>query len=261
MFETINYQVLDGVATITINRPEVSNAFSLITYNEVREAVEKAGESSDVRVVVITGEGKHFSAGGDIKRFKMLIETEAYLAPEGVLATGAMAKSVKLCPKPVVAKVNGAASGAGCALALACDFRVMEPNSKLIMSFINMGFSGDTAGLYFLNRMIGTAKATEAMTFAKPIKAEEALSLGLATKVSKEGELDTATEELVNTLKNRPTQAIARQKQLNFDFFFNDLDEFVEKEAQYMVETGRTADHKEAVYAFLEKRKPDFTGQ
>lgn len=261
MFKTILYEVVNHTATITINRPEVSNAFSIDTYREVKEAVEKAGNSEEVRVVIITGAGKHFSAGGDIKRFQMLIETEEFLSPEGVIATGAMARSVKQCPKPVIAMVNGAASGAGCALALACDFRVMGPSSKLIMSFINMGFSGDTAGMYFLNKMIGTAKTTEIMTFAKPIKADEAFALGLTTKVAEEGQLLGATNELAESLKNRPTQAIARQKKLNTEFFFNDLEAYVSREAQYMVESGRTADHKEAVYAFLEKRAPNFTGK
>lgn len=261
MFETIIYKVEDHVAKITINRPEVSNAFSLATYKEIKEAVEEAGASDDVRVVVITGTGKHFSAGGDINRFKMLIETKEYLPPEGVLATGAMAESVKLCPKPVVAMINGAASGAGCALALACDFRIMDVDSKLIMSFINMGFSGDTAGMYFLNRMIGTAKTAEIMTFAKPIKMPEAVSLGLVTETAEAGQLEEATARFVELLKNRPTQAIARQKRLNYEFFFNDLKAYVEKEAQFMVECGRTADHAEAVQAFLEKRKPNFTGQ
>lgn len=261
MYETIIYEVKNNIATITINRPDVSNAFSLKTYSEVREALEISGKDDEVRVVVITGSGKHFSAGGDVNRFKTLIETEEFLPPEGVLAAGAMTRAVKLCPKPVVAKINGAAAGAGCSLALACDFRVMDEKGKLAMAFINMGFSGDTGGIYFLNRIVGTAKTAEMLVLAEPVKAQEAYALGLITKLGKEGELDTITNELVEKLLQRPTQAIAKQKALNYEFFFSDLEQFNEREAQYMVECGKTKDHQEAVYAFLEKRKPNFTGK
>lgn len=261
MYETILYTIKDNVATITINRPEVSNAFSLTTYSEVKTALEQAGMDEMVRVIVITGTGKNFSAGGDVNRFKTLIETEEFLPPEGVIAAGAMTRAVKLCPKPVVAKINGVAAGAGCSLALASDFRVMDEKSKLAMAFINMSFSGDTGGIYFLNRIVGVAKTTEMLVLAEPVKGQEALTLGLTTELAAVGELDDVTAELVEKLRHKPTQAIAKQKALNYEFFFSDLEQFNEKEAQYMVECGRTADHKEAVYAFLEKRKPVFTGK
>ena len=116
MYETLLYEVNDHIARITLNRPEFGNAFSKESYREVRQAFEQAGEDAAVRAVVLTGTGKHFSAGGDIKRFQMLIETGVYIEQENVVAAGEMSRAVRACPKPVVAMINGAAAGAGCGL-------------------------------------------------------------------------------------------------------------------------------------------------
>lgn len=261
MYEYITVEKKGTVATITLNRPEVGNAFAVTEYDEVRLAVEDCGSDPAVRVVVITGAGKNFSAGGDIHRFQQNIASGDYIKRENVLRAGGMTHAVRLCPKPVVAVVNGAAAGAGCALALACDFRILTARSKLAMAFINMGFSGDTGGIYFLERMVGIAKATELMTLGTPVDGEEALRLGLATRLAQEGALETAAAEFVALLATKPTQAIARQKRLYYEFFYRDLTQFTQREADFMYETARTEDHQEAVSAFLEKRSPQFTGK
>lgn len=261
MYKTIIYSEQDTIATITLNRPDVSNAFSFDAYLEIKQAIEEAGEDKHVRVIIITGKGKNFSAGGDITRFKKLIESKEFLGPEGVLRTGAMTRSIKDCPKPVIAMINGVAAGAGAVLALACDFRVMDKKSKLAMSFINMGFSGDSGGLFFLQRLIGTAKTMELMTLKSFLRAEEAHSLGLVTQLAEEGQLLQESLALADILIKKPTQAIARQKKLLREFFYSDLEIFNQRESEYMVQCGQTKDHTEAVYSFLEKRNPLFIGQ
>lgn len=253
---------LDGaVATVKLNRPEVGNAFAPESYVEVRQALEDCGEDPDVRVIVLTGCGKHFSAGGDIRNFKKYIEAGTYIQRKNVLRAGQMTQAVRLCPKPVIAMVNGAAAGAGCALALACDFRVMTPKSKLGISFSNVGLSGDTGCMYFLERMLGAARAAEAMMLGEMIGGEQAFRLGLASRLAAEDALPEETYGLAHHLAGRPTQAIARQKQLNYEFFYRDLEQFNRREADFMYETSRTEDFKEAVYAFLEKRSPQFYGK
>lgn len=261
MYEYILLEKVNGIATITLNRPEFGNAFAIPEYNEVKDALEKCGADPEVRVVVITGAGRFFSAGGDVVKFREHIESGEFLKAENVRMAGAMSRAVLECPKPVIASVNGAAAGAGCALALACDFRVVTPKSKFGMAFINMGFCGDTGGIFFLNNMLGIAKTTELMAMGNLVGGEEAYRLGMATRLAEEGKLAEATAELAQTLANKPTQAIARQKKLYYEFFHRDIEEFNNREATYMYECGRTADHKEAVYAFLEKRAPKFTGQ
>lgn len=261
MYEYILLDQKDAVATITLNRPEAGNAFASAEYDEVRRAVEDCGREASVRVVVVTGAGKFFSAGGDVKKFKERLDAGEALPREGVLAAGAMTDAVRQCPKPVVAKVNGAAVGAGCALALACDFRVMTPKSRLGMGFINMGFSGDSGGIYFLERLVGLARMTELVFLGDLVGGEEAFRLGLASRLAPEGELDRVTEKLAAELAAKPTQAIGRQKRLFYEFFFRDLPQFNLREADLMCESQRSADHREAVAAFLEKRPPRFSGQ
>lgn len=158
-YKTILIDVKDRVATVTINRPELSNAFAPETYGEIGDAAASLGDRPDVGAIVITGAGKHFSAGGDIKRFKYLIDQKLYLDADSVAKVGRqMVSGIRRCPKPVIAMINGVATGAGLSCALACDFRVVDPRSKMIMGFINMGLSGDNGSIYNLVRLIGPEK-------------------------------------------------------------------------------------------------------
>lgn len=261
MSQCILLEKQDQVATITLNRPESGNAFALESYLEIKQAFEELGRDDDVRVIVVTGAGKHFSAGGDINRFKNNIESGTYIRPENVVHAGAMSDAALRCPKPIVAMINGAAMGAGCSLALACDFRVAAPSSKLGMAFINMGFSGDTGAIYLLSTILGTARTKELMALGKPLSGEEALRYGLVTRLAEEGNLEETTLALVQELLSKPTGAIGCQKRLQYEFFYRDFLQFNLREADYMSQCSRTKDHAEAVYAFLEKRKPQFIGR
>jgi len=261
MYKTILYDVKDNVATITLNRPDAGNAFIVESYLEIKAAFEAAGSDDNVRAVVLTGAGKHFSAGGDINRFKMLIETGEYLKKENIAHAGNMALSIRKCYKPVVAMINGAAAGAGCSLALACDFRVVTPKSKLVMAFVKMGLSGDTGGLYYLQKLVGIAKATQLMMTGDAVGGEEALRLGLATVLAEEDKLMEETYALAGKLAASPTFSIMQQKKLIYEAFYADFAAYSEKEAECMVKCSRTGDFAEAVYAFLEKRPPNFSGK
>ena len=262
MYQYLTLKKENEVATITLNRPEVGNAFNVDLYIEVREAMEDCSEDASVRVVVITGAGKHFSSGGDIKHFKRRIDEGKGFHHSEVLKTGMMINAIRLCPKPVVAKINGVATGAGAAVALACDFRVMSVKSKFVFAFSNMAFSGDTNMIYSLERIVGTAKTAEWMALGTIVGGEEAFRLGLTTRLAGEGEgeLDQTADQLITELLGRPTGAIGRQKRLYYEFFFNDILPMTVREGDYMCECALSADQKEAVYAFLEKRKPHFTG-
>lgn len=254
---------LEGkAAVITLNRPQVGNAFSLESYTQITSAVEELARDERVGAIVLTGAGKHFSAGGDINRFKMLIETKAYLDPRNVAAAGRMAATVRRCPKPVIAMVNGVAAGAGCSLALACDFRVVSPKSKFVMAFINMGLSGDTGGMYYLQKLVGTGRTVEMMMTGEPVAGEEAVRIGLASRLAPSPEeLEACTMELAQKLAAKPLFAIGRQKQLMNETFYADLEAYTEHEVDYMTACSRSCDFAEAVYAFLEKRTPSFIGK
>jgi 2-(1,2-epoxy-1,2-dihydrophenyl)acetyl-CoA isomerase len=260
-YQEILVKVEDKAATITLNRPQFGNAFAFASYGEVMDAVSKLGEDEAVGAIIITGAGKHFSAGGDINRFKELIETKVFMLPENVATAGKMAAAVRRCPKPVVAMINGAAAGAGCSLALACDFRVVTPKSKFVMAFVNMGLSGDTGGMYYLQKLTGTGKTLEMLMTGAPVGGEEAVRVGLATKLVGEEEFVAETYAFARQLANKPLFALRRQKELLNAFFYGDLEQYTEKEVEYMVDCSRSSDFAEAVYAFLEKRPPRFTGK
>jgi len=260
-YRDILFEISDNVATIKLNRPEVGNAWSKDTPTEVMDAISCCADNDEVRAIVITGSGKHFCAGGDINRFKRLIDTKQYLEIPSILRAGEMGKAIRRCLKPVIAMINGAAAGAGCSIAMACDFRVMTPSSKLVMAFINVGLSGDTGGLYYLQKLVGTAIAGDLMMRGRPVTGEQAEKYGLVNVLAEEGKLEESTYAFANKMANAPTFALARQKDLINRFFYTDLDAYTELEAKYMQECSETKDFEEAVNSFLEKRTPVFQGK
>lgn len=251
----------NGVATITLNRPELMNALSWDIYREITAFLQDASEAPEVRSIIFTGAGKNFCAGGDIKRFKQMIDDETYLPVDGINLVGTLARTLRTCKKPIVCKLNGAASGAGAALAMACDLRVMTEKSKLAAGFIGMGFSGDTCGWYSMSRLIGMAKTMEFYMLGEKLNGRECFELGLANRLAEDGGLDEAAYELALKLAESPTVAIGYMKQMFYQLEYRDMAMNTAMEMEFMPKCSRTADHAEAVNAFLEKRTPKFTGQ
>ncbi len=261
MLETILIEKKGPIAVITINRPDMGNAFAPDMYAKMTQIMKDMDKDDEVRAIVITGAGRFFSAGGDIVAFRQAIEDETYIPENMAYATGVMAKAVRECGKPVIAMINGAAAGAGASLALACDFRVMEAKAKIVMSFINMALCGDSSGMLMMHSYVGLARTTEWMALATPLDGVTCKEHGLANRLADEGCLEEETMKLAETLAAIPTKTFAYQKKLYLDHILANQEEFIKSEAKYMHINSMSADHKEAVDAFLEKRKPNFTGK
>lgn len=257
-YQYILVSVENRIATVTLNRPEYSNAFARESYFEIADAMEALGARKDVGVIIITGAGKHFSAGGDIHRFKALIDSGEYLNADSIAAAGTMSIAIRHCPKPVIAMINGVATGAGLSCALACDFRIVTPSSKMIMAFVNMGLCGDTGSIYNLVRLIGPDKAEMMMMTGDTCRGEDCVRMGLATVLAEEGKLEETTMALAARLAAKSSTAHAGQKRLIQKYYYGGLEEFAKDEGKEIAAASRQPDFTEAVNAFLEKRMPEY---
>lgn len=260
-YKEILLDVKEKIATITLNRPQFGNALASGSYGEIRNAVESCEKDENVGAIVIRSTGKHFSAGGDIKRFKHLIDSKEYLGESNIMYAGRMTTAIRRCEKPVIAMVQGIATGAGCSLAVACDFRVAERSAKFVMGFVKLGLTGDTGSMYFLYKLIGLVKASEMLMLGDPVSAEDAYKMGLVNRLVEEDELEAETYALARRLADGPTLSLRLQKKALLEFFYQDLDAYSVRESEYLAQTSRTADFEEAVDAFLEKRPPVFSGK
>lgn len=255
MFETIQYERSDKIVTLKINRPEAGNAFHSSTYGEVIEAMKMADSDPDVQVIILTGIGKHFCAGGDIGEFSQLLKDNQPIPQEMVLKTGEMIKSVLKNSKPVIAAVNGSAAGAGLGLVLACDFIIMEESSVLHTAFSKIAFPGDTGLIYSLQQAIGTFKSKEHVMLGTPITADLADSYNLLYKVAKDGDLLIEAVNLAEKLQGVSSNALKLQKDLFASIYYPELDDFNANEAEAMHQASKHKDHLEAVKNFLAKKK------
>ena len=260
-FDKINFSVMEGIAIISLNSPKNLNALDELLLDDFNEALEICCNDDDIKVVIITGEGNAFSAGGDIGGMIKAIKTgDMFLAP-GVRKVSYTALKLRNLKKPVIASVNGAAAGAGFNLALLCDFRVAADNAKFVQAFVNIGLIPDMGGTFLLTKMIGAAKATELLMLGRPVSAEEALSLGLVTKVVTTEELEAETIKLAKKLCSLPVQSLSNIKSLINRAAFNGFETDLQNEIEYQIACGQTEDFKEGVFAFAEKRKANFTGK
>ncbi|MCZ2111454.1 MAG: enoyl-CoA hydratase [Dehalococcoidia bacterium] len=264
MSDTVLYEVTDGVATITLNRPETLNAMNPEMLATMFQAGEKAAADPGVRCVVVTGAGRAFSAGGDVKA---MAEGNAGSAPRVVDRVEELRKQEEISrllqemPKPTIAMVNGVAAGAGLSVALAADLRVASDQARFTTAFAKVGFSGDFGGTWLLQRLIGQAKAKELYFLSDVIDAATALQLGLVTKVVPHENLQAETMELARRLATGPTLALGRIKD-NFSFgATNSFGDTLTREAENMIASGQTEDHRNAARAFVEKRAPEFLGR
>jgi 2-(1,2-epoxy-1,2-dihydrophenyl)acetyl-CoA isomerase len=254
--------IADGVATLTFNRPDRLNALSTPIMDGLLEALPRLAGEPSVGAIVLTGAGRAFCAGGDVKR--MAEEPDARGTDDAVARLRARMEISRLLheiPKPMIAMVNGAAAGAGLAMALACDLRFAGESARFVTAFAKVGFSGDFGGSYFLSKLVGTGKARELYFTAEPLDAAQALSLGIVNRVVPDAELASATMDFARKLAAGPRIALSLMK-ANFNAAENgSLSELLDLEAKHQTETGRTEDHREAARAFVEKRAPVFRGR
>jgi 2-(1,2-epoxy-1,2-dihydrophenyl)acetyl-CoA isomerase len=247
----------DGaVQTITLNRPEVFNAFNRALHKALRDALKEAGDP-EVRAVVVTGAGKGFCAGQDLKEFGetgSVGDTLRATYHPNVLA-------IRALEKPVIAAVNGACAGAGLSFACACDIRIAADVANFVPGFIGIGLIPDAGGTYFLQRLLGTPRAFEWMTSNRRLTAAEAHAWGLVSEVVEADALPARAAELGAFYASLPTRAIGMTKRLFDHADTASLDEQLELEAQLQAAATETGDFKEGVMAFLEKRAPRFTGR
>jgi 2-(1,2-epoxy-1,2-dihydrophenyl)acetyl-CoA isomerase len=259
---TLDYEIDGSVAVLTLNRPDVLNAFNDELGHQVVEAVNKAAWDEAVRCIVITGAGRAFSSGEDLGAL-----AEGYKAGD-VPDLGKtlldrynpLIRAVRSASKPVVAAVNGVAAGAGASLALACDFRIASEHAKLVLAFIKVGLVPDSGGVWLLANMVGTARAWELAATGEPLSGDEALRLGLFTKLVPADDFEATWRAFAADLASGPTRAYALTKRLVYGAPDRSLDEQLDEEVDCQGEAGRTADHLEGVQAFLAKRRPNFTG-
>ncbi|HEU5292924.1 MAG TPA: enoyl-CoA hydratase-related protein [Cyclobacteriaceae bacterium] len=258
-FQYLKYNVENGVATITLNRPDVYNALNdEITY-EMQDALKTVSRDENVRVVVLTGEGKAFCSGQDLKaasgdqKRSFLQSLHKRYNP--------IINAMRSLPKPIVCRLNGVAAGAGCSLALACDIIVASEETTLIEVFINIGLVPDSGSSYFLPRLIGMAKAFEMCSMGSRIKASEAATMGLINKSVPADQLDAAVKSYTDYFAKAPTKSIGLIKKMLTKSATSTLEEMLEYEAYCQEIAGSSQDYKEGVTAFLEKRKPNFLGK
>jgi len=251
--------VQDSVLTITLNRPEVFNAFNEQMKKDLNDALKEAEKDASVRCIVLRGAGdKAFCSGQDLKEHMGLKRS----LKESLEKTyNPIIKKMRSIEKPIIGMINGVAAGAGCSVALACDMRVMSTTAKLIEVFIRIGLVPDSGSHWFLPRLAGMARAFEYAATGKDITAEEADRVGLVNKVAPPDQLEKVTMEMAVSLAAAPTRAIGLIKRALNKAVSSDLDTLLDYEAYIQQIASETEDHMEGVTAFLEKRPAKFKGR
>lgn len=262
MYEHIDITEDSGIATITLNRPEKLNALVGHMRRDLAEALEAAGSDRAIRVVVVTGAGRAFCAGGDVSFMADLIErqdTEEFSRLLGAARRVIMA--IRQMNKPVIGAVNGLASGAGCNLALACDLRIASTEATFSQSFVKLGLHPDWGGTYFLPHLMTTNRACEMFFLGEAMSAEEALRLDIVNQVVAPENLEPAVRDLAERLRDAPPISIAAAKQAVYSSQSSDLEEMLRYETEAQLRCFESEDGREGIRAFLEKRPPKFSGQ
>ncbi len=253
----------DGIATLTLNRPEARNAMSREMMTALADALPRLAADPSVRAVVLTGAGGAFCAGGDVKRFASAsggdfnFEDRVHRLRSGM----ELSRHLHEMPKPTLAIIPGPAAGAGLSLALACDLRIAADTAKLTTAFARIGLSGDYGGSYFLTHLVGAAKARELFFTGEVISGQRAFELGVVSRVTTAGRLDAEAAAFATELAGLPTVAVGYMKKNLNAAQHSSLSDVMDLEALHMIRTFMTDDHKDAAKAFVEKRAPTFTGR
>jgi 2-(1,2-epoxy-1,2-dihydrophenyl)acetyl-CoA isomerase len=261
-FETLQVEPRGSVTVITLNRPSALNAFTVQMGNDLQAAVNEAVESG-ARAIIVTGAGRAFSAGGDLREMQRIAEQEGRLEaffdkPLRLLNDCVLA--LRTAPVPIIAAVNGPAFGAGCNFALACDLVIAGESARFSQAFVNIGLSPDCGGTFILPRLVGFKRAAYMLMTGDPVDARRAEEMGMINAVVPDDELMNEALKLATRLANGPTAVMARIKELMETTVNNDYAGQLDNEHKAQLLSGQAGDFKEGVAAFVEKRPPRFTG-
>src|SRR5215813_5115464 len=259
---TVTVQRRGAVATIELDRPDAMNAWNRQLGEELRAAIEQTAADADVRAVVITGAGRAFSAGADLKDTGFSTTPEGHPDVQAALTERyhPIIAGVREMPKPVIAAVNGAASGIGCSLALACDLVIAAESAYFLLAFVNIGLVPDGGSSLLIPAKVGFARAAEMAMLGERVSARQAVDWGLINRVWPDEEFAARTDELVMRLAAGPTRSYAGAKRQLNHWLYDRMNAPLELEAQLQQESAGSADFLEGVMAFSEKRAPQFTG-
>lgn len=258
-YQYLLFRTEQGIATISLNRPEVYNALNDPITFELQDAFKVIAKDESIRVVVLTGEGKAFCAGQDLK--ESAISGKKSFMDSLHKRYNPIIRAMRSLPKPVICRLNGVAAGAGCSLALACDMIIASEDAMLTEVFVNIGLVPDSGSSFFLPRLVGMAKAFELCSMGTRVNARAAVDLGLVNRAVPHDQLDAALAEYTSYFSNAPTKSIGLIKKMLQKSAHATLDEMLDYEAWSQEIAGSSADYREGVAAFLEKRKPRFTGR
>ncbi|GAA1352195.1 enoyl-CoA hydratase/isomerase family protein [Streptomyces beijiangensis] len=267
MADTVLYEVADGLATITINRPEAMNAMNIVTKVALREAVQAAASDDAVRAVLLTSAGdRAFCVGQDLKEHIGLLAADREAGTGRTMSTvrehyNPVLRALTEMPKPVVAGVNGVAAGAGLGFALAADYRVVADTAKFTTSFAGVALTADSGVSWTLPRLIGQSRAADLLLFPRSITAQEAFELGIANKVVPTADLAAEAAAVARALAAGPTVAYAAIKESLAYGAGHSLSETLDKEDELQSRAGTSEDHAIAVQAFVNKEKPKYLGR
>lgn len=261
MSDTVLLEHADGVATITLNRPDALNSFTVELKEALLDTVQEVAADPAARAVVITGAGRGFSAGQDLREHAELLTAADSTPLETVQRHfNPLVLAVATMPKPVIAAVNGIAAGAGASLSFAADFRIAADGAKFLLAFANVGLALDSGASWTLPRLIGHARATALALLAEPVTASAALEMGLVNAVVPDDRVQAAAHELAARLAAGPTAAYAAIKEQLAFSATHPLAASLEREGELQNSLGTTTDHQQATAAFVAKQRPTFTG-
>jgi 2-(1,2-epoxy-1,2-dihydrophenyl)acetyl-CoA isomerase len=261
-YANVLVEVRDQIGTLTLNRPDKLNAFAGTMRQEIADAMGALAGDGDVRVIVVTGAGRAFCAGADIGYMKELTAAGDVAAFRGLVEAGRdVVTAIRATPKPVIASVNGPAAGGGANLALACDLRIASDQAAIGQTFNRIGLHPDWGGTFFLPRLVGAAKALELVFSAEMVPADEALRLGLFSRVVPHDQLAAVTRDVALGLAAKPPKALALAKKAIYASDRHTLDDQLDMELAHQLACFQSEDAREGLAAFLDKRAPRFRGR
>jgi len=261
-YQNIAFDLTDGIARLTLNRPDKLNSFNVAMHEEVRDALERTRSSGTSRVLVISGAGRGFCAGQDLGDRAVTPGSQGVDLGESIeLRYKPLLLTLRKLPMPVIAAVNGVAAGAGANIALACDLVIAARSASFIQSFSKLGLIPDSGGTWSLPRLVGTARAIGLAFLGEKLSAEQAVQWGLIWRCVDDAELVPTVDQLAQQFASAPTRGFARTKDAIYTSGQRTLEQQLDLERDYQRELGYSADYAEGVAAFMEKRAPKFTGR